>query len=115
MNDLPAIRTLGHRLDAIIIFTRRPRRWWERLFLLKGLPVEDMGRQPTDLERRARFARAKVFYPYSPNPVTNDMREAIGHQFREAWKSAWRSKTPPPQFRTITVCGHRSLQLVSSR
>lgn len=108
-NPLP-IRTLGHGLDAIIVFTRQPRRWWERLLRLRAPELRKL--TWTAEERLVRYFAAAVLYPFSTNPVSVDLRFLQGFQFRNAWTAAFRGGRPIPQLRNLRDA--RRLRLVSS-
>jgi len=99
--SVPALYLLEDRagdsgLDAIIIHTAAPRRWWERLFHLKPYSDKSYLVPPSAARKLARYYTASCLFPLCSDARKAEVRENLGHQFNLAWKQGLR-----PQLRLI--------------
>lgn len=74
----PALRLLGHGLDAIIQHTR------PRGFLALGGKTP---KAPSDWERLERYQVAAALFPLFPDPEAAQMRVYLGELRRRAWEA----------------------------
>ncbi|MGH8026166.1 MAG: hypothetical protein ACREO0_05490 [Pseudoxanthomonas sp.] len=85
---LPSLQLLGEGLDAIVIHTATPRRWWEYFFR----PNSYVPFLPGAAERLRRYETAACLFPLYTDPRKAELRLQVGAQWLQAWKEGKRPR-----------------------